>query len=129
MRLPVLGKSDISVTYRESNVLLKEVLLVSQLHANLRSVSAITKRGEKVNFCRSGCQVYNRNVTLVFEEKTSPNNIYTMALKSRIQVKDLPKQAALSTTNPKDHLRKTMITLYLFCRSFTLMCVKWTSHQ
>ena len=71
-----------------SQVILKNVLYVPDLTSNLVSVSAITRRGLRVNFVDSKCLVVSSKGNVVLEGNLRANHIYRLNLHPGIEVSD-----------------------------------------
>lgn len=68
-KIPVLCCGNVNITTSteecDFNITVENVLCVPELSTNLLSVSQLTKQGNKVHFTGKGCEILNKNDTLV----------------------------------------------------------------
>lgn len=86
-----VGQANITtiVNNQKFDIVVNDVLYVPKLSTNLLSVSQLTKRGNRVVFTDQGCQIYNRNGTLI-STADLVNNMYKLNLNK-------PKSSFLAT--------------------------------
>lgn len=86
-KVPILCSGDVKITTLAGDcnfdVEIKDVFCVPKLTTNLLSISQLIRKGNKVEFTKDSCEIYNQNGTLVAYASLE-NGVYKLKIQENI---------------------------------------------